>query len=233
MKTCMYKIIIIAPFLNSTCVMILLNGCVAYYPKGVDIPLIKEKGDVRIDGGFFVAQGSGTSELETVLGVQSTFSAGITKMIAIQGYVNFDLLGNGYLQGATGLFKKLGDKTVIELYGGYGLGGAENKGNDYHPFAYDYKYQLAFAQFNFGRTDVGGAKIDYGLGLKSGYLYTKHIFPAATVYENGGILEPSVFFRIGSRKVKFCARVNYLWTDVIVEYYYFPVSVSLGVNINL
>ena len=35
--------------------ILLLSGCAAYYPQAVDIPLIRKKGDLRIDAGFFLA----------------------------------------------------------------------------------------------------------------------------------------------------------------------------------
>ena len=214
MKAHLYKITAI--------VLILLNGCAAYYPQMVDIPLIREKGDIRIDAGYFLAHNfdeNGTA------GVHGTFSAGLTNMVAIQGYINMDLLGRLHAQGASGLFKGLENNAVIELYGGYGIGAG-----------HDNNYSLAFSQFNVGKTDVGGANIDYGLGLKGGYLFCNYENSEEyqTIHQkNGCMFEPSLFFRVGGRRVKFCTKVNYLWTKTVSDVYYYPLSVSLGVNIYL
>lgn len=39
--------------LLSATVIILLNSCLSYYPQVVDIPLIKEKRDIKINAGYF------------------------------------------------------------------------------------------------------------------------------------------------------------------------------------
>jgi len=211
--------------------VMLLTSCAAYYPQVVDIPLIKEKGDIRIDAGCFLApnfQGSAN------FGGHATISAGLTNMLAVQGYASTDVLFRNHIQGALGLFKGFGSKTVMEMYAGYGYGAglesddnSNKKRNSYH---------LAFTQFNIGKTDLGRAHIDYGLGLKGGYLHNNLVEISDNSpfqKKNGYIVEPSVFFRFGGKKVKFSARINYLWTEVIKNNYYFPLSVSMGVNFHL
>ncbi len=146
--------------------IMLLSSCAAYYPQTVDIPLIKEKGDVRLDAGcFFPLDFHGLANF----GGHTTISVGLTNMVAVQGYASGDVLGRSHIQGALGLFKGFANKTVIEMYGGYGYGAGlesgdrDNKQNN--------NYHLAFTQFNIGRTDLGSLHIDYGLGLKGGYLH--------------------------------------------------------------
>lgn len=225
-----------------TTFIILLNSCVAYFPQVVDIPLIKEKGDVRINAGYFVVPSYSESEntwtdeneqtkelrLRTA-GIHGTISAGLTDALAFQGYLNISFMSRVHLQVALGTFHAFDNKTVMELYGGWGYGnGYINKldvRNDY--------YNLPFAQFNIGKSGMGKSNFDYGLGLKSGYLfceYNNEKYATSGHNKNAWIIEPSVFFRFGGKKVKYNMMVNYLWTKAIVDDYYFPISVSMGVN---
>jgi len=225
--------------------LLLLNGCAAYYPQMVDIPLIKEKGDIRVDAGaFFSPKIDDTTpeneEKKTVksdpvsnLGIHGTFTAGITNVLAFQAYLCADAHFRAHIQSALGLYKRFENGTVTEVYGGIGYGGGfaqmmsvSSRDN----------YVLTFTQINVGKTDVGKNHFDYGLGLKGGYIFT-HTPDSSSVdiyKKDGWIVEPSVFLRFGSSRIKFCAKVNYMWTNSVVErYYYYPVSISLGVNFRL
>ena len=221
--------------------LVLLTSCATYAPQVVDIPLIKEKGDIRIDAGcFFLAP---DREGYVGYGGHTTISAGLTNMLAVQGYASGDVMGKNHIQGALGLFRGLENKTVIELYSGYGYGAGlnfdrinENENKYKNKNKNKNSYHLAFTQFNIGKTDLGSAHIDYGFGLKGGYLHNN---PAEILENspfqkrNGWIVEPSVFFRFGGKKVKFSTIINYLWTEAIRNDYYFPLSVSVGVNFHL
>jgi len=207
--------------------LILLSGCAAYYPQAVDIPLIKDKDDLRIDAGFFSAPAI-NSEGATA-GVHWTISYGITNMVAGQIYMSMDALMRPHIQFAPGLFKGFENNTVIELYSGYGYGvgswQSESGKNDYH---------LAFAQFNIGKTGISNANIDFGLGLKGGHIFSNdYIDTSEDIHQKSGlIIEPSVFIRFGGQRVKFCTKINYLWTKTVSDRYYFPLSVSMGVNLH-
>ena len=197
-----------------------------------DIPLIKNKGDIRLDVGSFLAMGDGVP----LPGGQVTFSAGLTDIVAIQTYASVDIMRKAHLQGAMGLYKKIDNETVIELYNGYGFGIAYHNKTNYH---------LAFSQFNIGKTGIGAKKnIDYGLGLKGGYLFAGNYvgykeYENYTVFfndfyqENAWMFEPSIFYRIGGRKASLSMRVNYLFTKKEDNVYYFPFSMSLGLNYSL
>jgi len=226
-------------------ILIFINACVAYYPQTVDIPLIKKKGDIRVDAGYFLVpniSGYGNTKADgsevddnysfADAGVHATFSAGVTDVLAVQTYASVDGFLRHHLQGALGLFKGFENKTVIELYGGYGYGSgywhSEYKSRD--------NYQLAFTQFNIGKSDLGKLHIDYGLGLKGGYLFCNHYNFVENQHiraKDGWMIEPSVFFRFGGKRVKFCTKANYLWTNTIKGDFYFPLSVSMGVNLSL
>ncbi len=203
--------------------LILLNGCAAYYPQTVDIPLIAEKGDLRVDAGVSYTPS-----------VHGTISYGLTNIVAIQAYGNIDVESRYHIQGAAGLFKGFENKTVTELYGGYGYGNSIMG----HLFNPNIDYHLFFTQFNIGKTNQGAAHIDYGLGMKVGYLNANLLDNAdlKTIHESKGlIMEPCIFFRLGGEKIRFNIKVNYLWTrnNIVDEYStLYPVNVSTGVNFN-
>jgi len=220
----------------SVIILLLFNSCIAryHYPKSVDIPLIKNKGDIRLDIGGFVVHDLVESALP---GGQVTFSAGLTNIVAIQTHVSVDAVDKIHLQGAMGLYKKIDNKTVIELYNGYGYGFYNVHNNDNTN-----KYHLTFSQLNIGRTDIEiGAKkyIDYGLGLKGGHIFVDNAdyenaefeyFFKKFYKENVWMFEPSIFFRFGGRKAKVYTRVNYNITKKEIDVIYIPLSISAGVN---
>ena len=214
-------------------VHLILSGCVTYYPQVVDIPLIKEKGDVRIDAGAFLIpniNGSNDdSEPIEDAGIHSTFTVGITNLLAVQTYLSIDALFRLHMQGALGLYNKFENNTVIEMYSGFGYG------NGYMRMFSDFEdddYYLVFTQCNFGKTNMGTKHFDYGIGLKGGYLFTN--IPnnsLETIYKkNGWMIEPTIAFRFGGSRAKFSTKINYMWTNTVIDEYYYPVSVSFGVN---
>ena len=232
-------------FFIATTIVVLLNSCVAYYPQVVDIPLIKGKGDIRVNAGYFIAPSfseninTRVDETEEAVdtwvgtaGIHSTVSAGITELMSFQGFLSFDATARIHLQVAFGVYNAFEDNTVIELYGGWGYG------NGYMNTLFKIRddYNMPFAQFNIGKSGMGKTNMDYGLGIKSGYLFCdfNNVYNQSYIHKKDGwIIEPSVFFRVGGRRVKFNATVNYLWTETIVNEYYFPINIGMGVNFTL
>ena len=229
MRSKTFIIIFISTFL------LLLNSCVTYYyPQAVDVPLIKEKGDFRLDvGGFIIPKINPTNESDSSvladMGIHSTFSAGITDLLATQTFVSLDVLLRVHLHGALGLYKAFDNNTVMELYCGFGYGngflsGMHSEGKD--------DYLLSFAQFNIGHSGSGKSNTDFGLGLKGGYLHTNSV-NGDFYKKNGWVFDPSIFIRFGGNKAKYNIKLIYMWTDTVAEQYYFPLSMSMGVNLDL
>ena len=212
--------------LLSPVIVLIMTSCASYSPQVVDIPLIKNKGDMRINTGFFVSH---TLEDDYNFGAHNTFTAGVTDVLAAQAYTSVDAMLRWHLHGALGLFKAFENNTVIELYGGYGFGmaGYWNR-KDF--------YDLYFSQFNIGKTNVGKINIDYGLGLKGGFVEYNYndcnCYQGDHIENNTWIIEPSVFFRFGVKKAKTNITVNYMWADNIPQVLYFPLSIGMGVNFN-
>jgi len=187
----------------------LVPGCGIYNTQTVDIPLINEKNDLRID-----------AVISLIPAAQATISYGLTKNIAIQTSGLIGIEKRYYFQIAPGYYKKFSGRNVIELYTGFGHGYGNTWPNrlSNYPLRYTRKlygdYQLYFTQLNFGRIAASPGKMDYGLGIKAGYFHTSLTdhnyyqfisdsgpFPQNT--EKSILIEPVLFFRSGNEKVKF------------------------------
>jgi len=203
----------------------LLTGCATYYPQVVDVPLIKEKGDLRINAGASWSPS-----------VHATVSYGATEIMAVQMYGSYDLIDRFHLQGALGLYKRFDNNAVIELYGGYGYGNRFAQYNDKIQLT-NRDYHFPFVQFNIGKSDNVSVNVEYGLGLKAGYLNTYLLsssdFSPSYRY-NDWVVEPCVFFRFG-KKVKMNVMFKYAFpmTNVISSDYYSFNNINVGLGVNL
>lgn len=199
------------------------TGCSIYRPQAVDIPLLETDGETRIDA----AVGVSTSLLPDAVTFNGTASHAFTDHVAGQAHVN---LGSGvyYMQVAPGLFKKLGEKGVLEGYAGVGYGGSLSRSGTVTPdegesYSYDYdgRYGLVFAQGNIGWRHLGPFEVAFGLkvgGLLPDFDYYKFSSDdpnQITSHEHYNrfnlLLEPQLQLRLGSEHVKFTTRLGYSW----------------------
>ena len=88
----------------------LTTSC-TYYPHLTGIPLIKEKGDTRIEGGVTILDPS----------IHASVSYGATEELALQAVFSANSV-EYYGQGAIGFYKNIQDRNVMELYVGFGYG---------------------------------------------------------------------------------------------------------------
>ncbi|MDY0161541.1 MAG: hypothetical protein RBR64_09375, partial [Bacteroidales bacterium] len=56
-------------------ILLMMSSCIVYHPMPIDIPLISEKNDFRVDAGISI-----------VPSANATVSYGLTDKIAIQGF---------------------------------------------------------------------------------------------------------------------------------------------------
>jgi len=217
-------------FLSTGTLLILLSGCMMYFPMTVDIPLIEEKDDLKVSGGF-----------SSVGFAHGTISYGLTDRVAVQAFANVDFLTRFYLQGAVGLYRWFEESlTGTELYVGYGHGNSiSNFNNTEGPTGH---YHLVFSQFNVGRVEMGASNIDLALGLKGGYLLSNFVDrsyyrPEIMKKDRGLIIEPSVLFRFETNRSRRVWRgtiremIFPLDNNGVVKYsiqfnYAFPVTIS-------
>jgi hypothetical protein len=189
---------------------LLLSSCAVYHPQTTDIPLIDHKGEMRIDVGASV-----------IPSVHSTISYGLSNKIVVQAFGSIGAEDRYYFQLSPGLYKCLNNRKVIELYSGFGYGHANTIKNPLSNLPEAVRqslygnYQLYFIQFNWGKNTTETRKLDWGLGIKSGFfhssladrnyysIYSSEIGPFTTYKENSILLEPAFCFRIGNEKAKF------------------------------
>ena len=208
-----------------TTIALLTTSC-AYYPRLTSIPLIKEKGDTRIEGGITIL----------VPNIQASVSHGVSEKIAIQGAISGNPF-NYYGHGAIGFYKKvLQDRNVIELYGGFGHGFGNLNGSVTDDYQHG-NYQVYFTQFNFGNIEKKHGNMETGLGIKFGYIHTNINFSTefyhGPEHQKGIFLEPTGFFRCGGPKWKFHAALGFgRWFQISdnTEIYWFPANLGLGVS---
>jgi len=74
-------------------VLLIMTSCIVYHPQAIDIPLISEKNDLRIDAGISI-----------VPSAHATVSYGLTDKIALQAFGSLGSDERYYFQGAAGIF---------------------------------------------------------------------------------------------------------------------------------
>ncbi len=210
-----------------------MTSCIVYHPNLVDIPLINKKHDLRIDAG-----------LSDVLSANATISYGLTKKIAVQTYGSFGSDEKYFLQGALGYYKDLGNRRIMEIYSGFGYGYG-NAYKDANPGNLYGDYQVYFAQFNLGKVNGSFAHMDYGIGVKAGFLHSnltdKNYYkiysengPYLNYKDNNILLEPVCFIRFGGEKLKVNFKLGgslmYKLTNTDKNFPYSHVNFGIGLN---
>jgi hypothetical protein len=202
-------------FLFLLATQVLIYGCAVYHPQSTDIPLINHKGELRIDAGASI-----------VPSAFSTISYGLSNKIAVQAFGSAGVEERYYFQFSPGFYKTLQNKKVIELYGGYGFGHANTVKNPFANMPEATKqslygnYQLYFAQFNWGKNTNESKRLDWAIGLKTGFFHSDltdenyyRIYPESEPFstnkENSILIEPILAFRIGNEKVKFTYKFSF------------------------
>ena len=217
-------------------ISMIITSCCVYHPQTVDIPLIKHKHDLRIDAGISI-----------IPTANATISYGLTNKIAIQGFGTIENEDGYYLQIAPGLYKNFKNQTIGELYAGFGFGYGDAHRDATFGNLFG-NYQIYFVQFNFGRHDSKFLKMDYGVGLKTGFFHSNltdqnyyrwysENGPFASYDEKSILVEPLAFARFGGEKIKFSIKVGICRIFKITNTdKYIPtqiLNVGLGLNYSL
>jgi len=209
----------------------LVNSCTIYEPQIVSIPLMCEKNEVQLNGGFSILGG--------VYG-SAAYAPGNHVALQIYGAAYPD---NSNFQGTIGFYTKNKSAQNFEVYAGYGNGkGTEyTDSNNKHVYS-NADYSLYFLQANFGQTNMGSAHIDYGFGIKTGIFdvtVKDDLFTTSTPYQNSALLiEPQAFVRMGSEKFKVGFQMNgtkiFINRDVDLSYeFYYPFNVGISLNFRI
>ena len=211
--------------------VLLFNGCAVYYPQTTDIPLIKEKNELRVDGGISLFPA-----------INGTVSYGLTDKIAVQVSGNL-MPGAAYyskplfqylITGAVGLYKyNPTNNWTKELYVGFGNGYSTDYDYDhYHSGTLLGNYQIYYVQGNIGRRSIKHKFFEYAFGLKLG-LMNSH-FAVQDVYDLGtnsignytlktgqiynkliAFVEPAISIKLGSDRLMFNIKPSFCYMKQI------------------
>lgn len=214
--------------------VLLLNGCAVYYPQTTDIPLIKEKNELKVDGGISLYYTNGETSL--LPAINGTASYGLTDKIAVQISGNM-MSGHAYysnrlqylITGAIGLYKyNPTNDWTRELYVGLGNGYSTDYDYDsYHSGTLLGDYQIYYIQGNIGRKSVKNKHFEYAFGLKLGLINT-HFF-VEDVYtftsqrsgqkynELGAFIEPVISIKLGGERLKFNIKPSFCYMRTIIK----------------
>jgi hypothetical protein len=211
---------------------ITISACSVYHPQAVDIPLMTQQGETKIE-----ASGSLSGWIfpdATSLNVTATHA--FTDCLAGQAHLNYGS-GMGAAQLAFGAFKPFGDHAVLEGYMGLNSGymNVDNRSTDEDgterskTYSYDGHFNVPFSQINFGWHDLTRIHIDIGFGFKAGaympninyYEYDKDevkIDEKTYHYTTPNmLLEPQFALRLGSKKVKWSLKAGFCYLNDIAE----------------
>jgi len=215
--------------------VLLLNGCAVYYPQTTDIPLIKEKKELRVDGGIslFYING-GTTILPSING---TVSYGLTDKIAVQITGN-TTAGSAYysqglsqylIAGAIGLYKyNPTNNWTKELYVGIGNGFSTFHDYDnYHSGSLLGNYQVYYVQGNIGRRGIKHKFLEYAFGLKLGLINTHFYVEDVYSYtsnttgqkynELGAFIEPVISIKLGGERLMLNIKPSFCYMRTIIK----------------
>ena len=210
---------------------VLMTGCSVYSPTCADIPLIREKGEVQLEGMVYP---------DKPLGLRASAAWGVTDHLAVEAIV--DPLRQ-YSQAMVGFYSPVGSKFVYELYGGFGGGTRDGGSYDDPDIRYKAKYLLPFIQTDCGWINlIEPLNLDFAVSLKVGAMHgqTINFFKQydsiwvhwmAQTYDDWMLLvEPTVELRMGWDNLKFSLRAG--WSALYFGHSIsnFPYSLGLGVS---
>jgi hypothetical protein len=206
--------------------VLLFNGCAVYYPQTTDIPLIKEKKELRVDGGISLFPA-----------INGTVSYGLTDKIAVQVSGNLMLAAAHYskplfqylINGAVGYYKyNPTNNWTKELYVGFGNGySTDYYWDDYHSGTLLGNYQIYYVQGNIGRRGIKHKFFEYAFGLKLG-LINSHL-SVQDVYtfinqrdeqkhnELGAFIEPAISIKLGGERLMFNIKPSFCYIRKIIN----------------
>tara|TARA_R110002012_G_scaffold114079_2_gene260537 strand:+ start:167466 stop:168119 length:654 start_codon:yes stop_codon:yes gene_type:complete len=215
-------------------------SCVSIQPQLLDIPLIEEKNDLRVDGSVSLVKGS----------VSGNVAYGITDELAVQLGGNVATLTSGrhdYGQMAVGYYRNIRHNLLFEIYGGagYGHGYTQNAAPQFDE-RFKGNYQKLFTQLNIGGL---GEHLEGGFGLKGGFMQSSFSYGG---FENRGnyvrlteqiirdnymLIEPTAVLKFGLKNFKFNVKVGGLFMKNLDNQSrgipYSPFNIGGGISLDL
>lgn len=217
----------------------LATSCVMYHPMNVDIPLLEEQGDLRID-----ASASMSLPLLSQPALNATVSYAPLPFVAVQAAGNITDGGNYSYRGAIGFYTPF-RHSVLEAYFGYGHGHGDYTSSENLPHhTAEGPYNLLFNQLNYGWNNIGSSSVDCGLGVRTGIMrpdlsYTRWDSEGTVTDQDAFdspcfLLEPQLMVRFGGEHIKISLNLAYSllsgWPTENSHFNYERFSLGAGVN---
>lgn len=217
------------------------SSCVVYHPHNVNVPLLRERGEMQLE-----ANVSTTIPFLLSPSLNASYAYAPINMLGLQASGSFTDGQNMFGQVAAGTFHTFGS-SVLECYVGYGRGvssGGKNNDLNQNSYSVDGSYGLVFGQVDFGWRQLADNSIDVGMAMKAGVLNPS--WEKRQIADDGTetvvdelkdphfLLEPQLVFRFGIEKVKFYVNMAYSfidgWPTDNSYFNYERFSVGIGVN---
>jgi hypothetical protein len=235
-------------------IVILLQSCnVLYIPNMQNVPLLKEKNEVRASIGISDFQGAYaiTNNIGVIINGQSNLKSTSSYVDKEYVLVEDHDCQNKVLELGIGYLNQISDSKVLEVYGGVGFGKnsiknsfkVDSTGIFYKKESFSANTFRFFVQPNIGiTTDIVDiafstrfvflkfSNIDT-LGFTTDRLLEKNLYGVDK--QNYMFLEPAVTLRFGYKYVKFHAQVasSFCINNQLINY--LPINIILGVHINI
>ena len=219
-------------------VSVLATSCGIYNSAAIEIPTIREKGELNVEGAVIPAVPVvSTMPYDLVLGLRGSIAYGLTDHAAIAASI--DPL-RSHVQAMGGAFFPTNDKFVWELYAGGTYGG----GREFTKCDCDDNvvYAMPFIQGDVGwRNLTRVLHLDLAMSLKTGWSFYNHKMTSyddgsveLNRFGNGMVVLPAVEMRFGWEHFKFNVKMGGHFS--LFENYHvddFPFDFGVGMNLIL
>lgn len=216
---------------------LLATGCGIYNSAAIEIPTIREKGELNLEGAVIPAVPLiPTMPFENImLGLRGSIAYGLTDHMAVAA--SFDPL-RSHVQAMGGAFFSVNDKLVWELYAGgtYGGGRVFTKCNCDDNVA----YAMPFVQGDVGWRNLSQVlHLDLAVSLKAGWSFNHHTMKdySSGIYEldsygSGMVVLSAVEMRFGWEHFKFNVKMGSHFS-LFQNDYFNDIPFDFGVGMNL
>lgn len=200
----------------------LMTGCNIYFPQVVDLPMLEQQGDLRLDASADIF----------VVGGRATATYAVTNHFGIQASGILSTLGWAS-QGAAGFYTTRGHQ-IYEIYAGFS-GGESSRSGIFNMRTWG-DFNTYFLQADYGWTRLANNHIDLGFGLKSGYIEGTYWvqrddnlpnhYPQSSLF-----IEPTLTFRVGWQHLKFTLGAGLSFMPISNQLGLEEmISISIGIN---
>jgi len=200
---------------------LLVASCspIYYAPNAHNVPLFKEKNELKLSGHYSLGEDVKSVELQTAYSLDTLFAIQLNGMRTIDNEKAF----GSYVELALGYYKNLPQNWVFEIYAGFGSGRVNWQYGDSYSNNFGLANPSSSMNFNkiYMQPSIGysGSSLDFAFSYRIGILSYNSIvlndIPDGNNYDiyilNGSHLmsEPAVTLRFGEELVKLQVQLGY------------------------